>query len=233
VHVDDEVYCFITGANAGANNPGGTGLGTAQANLMYFTWGYWRSDLVTLEPGDGMVARWKVPDETKIAANPAAPAPANPAPAPAPGGRRAGGAAPGGIAPPPANPAPGNNAVAAGTPLPTKEITKERDAFLLDVVMSPVSHILPGSKQPAFSFLALIRDVDKSIVARNPTDDKNSPLFARLEESVRKGVDQLAGKGDPAVQLPGGNAPPPAAPNNMPPVAPGQLNPGGGGHGGG
>ncbi|MBY0307471.1 MAG: hypothetical protein K2Q09_01895, partial [Phycisphaerales bacterium] len=47
VHVDDEVYCFITSAGGGANQPGGTGLGTAQASLFYFTWGYWRSDLVT------------------------------------------------------------------------------------------------------------------------------------------------------------------------------------------
>ncbi|MFT3686490.1 MAG: hypothetical protein QM783_16490 [Phycisphaerales bacterium] len=74
----------------------------------------------------------------------------------------------------------------------------------------------------------MIRDVDKSIVARDPDDDKNSPLFASLMESVSKGHDQLAGHGVSA--QPGGNVPnQPPVPPNAPLPPPGQMNPGRGG----
>lgn len=231
VHVDDEVYCFITSANPAANIQGGTGLGTAQANLMYFTWGYWRSDVVTLEPGDGMVAHWKVPDESKIVNAPAAPPPGAPAPGPG-AGRRPGAAAPGGgaVAPAPNAPPPGAAPAFAGVALPTKDITKERDAFLLDVVANPVTRRNPGNNSVVISFMALIRDTDQSIIARDPEAERTSDLYTRLEESVGKGKEQLKGNGQPAgPAVPGGGQPPvPPLPGNA--VPPPAINPG---HGGG
>ena len=218
VHVDDEVYSFITSASPSGGAGGGTGLGNAQAMLFYYTWGYWRSSApVSLEPGDGMVAHWTVPDETKINAAPnAAPPPA----APVPGGRRP---MPGGGAIAPAaggggGGAPGGNAPAgaAGSPLPTKEVTKERDAFLLDVMVNP----LVKNKN-----VALIRDVDKMIVVKDPEEQKASDVFKRLSDSAAAGRQQLAGQGTPAQP---GNAPP-VAPAN--PVMP-PMNPNGGGGGG-
>jgi hypothetical protein len=225
VHVDDEVYSFFTSANQPAvGMSGGTGLGTAQATLFYFTWGYWRSANVPMEPGDGMVARWTVPDETKIAAAPDAGQPAAPAPIPAGGGGKGRPAAAGGGG---AAPAPGGNNGAPAAPaspvLATKEVTKERDAFLLDIVPNPLT------KGKSF---ALIRDVDKLIVLKDPEEQKASEVFKRLEASAKAGHDQLRGQGVAAA--PGNNpAPGNPAPNSPPPLQNPGRGPGGGGGGGG
>lgn len=222
VRVDDEVYCFITGANDGRGAATATGMGSAQVTLLYFTWGYWRGANISLEPGDGMIARWTVPDETKIAGAPAANAPQPPAVPGQGGGKRPGGAAAGGGGAPIAPAAPAAPALAA---LPTKEVTKERDAFLLDVIANPVSRSAGGGG-PKLSFLALIRDIDKSIIARDPEVEKASVLYSRLEASVRAGREQLKGQGTAAPA--GGNNPP-----GMPPGGPAlPLNPGGRGAGG-
>lgn len=222
VRVDDEVYCYITGANLGNNAVNGTGLGTAQATLFYYTWGYWRGTAVSLEPGDGMVASWKVPDESKITAAPGAgAAPPPPPPGGGGGGRRpAGPAGAGGGALAPSNPGPGagggaGNAPAApaNTPLPFKLVTKERDAFLLDVVANPVGKVTGGGSQK-INFFALIRDIDKSIVAIDPEVEKASANFRRLEASVEAGLLQMRGVSTAA---PGDQ---PQPPNNPPPLIP-------------
>lgn len=206
IRVDDEVYSFITNASQPpVGLGGGSGLGNAQATLFYYTWGYWRSANVSLEPGDGMVAVWKVPDETKINAGGAE----QPAAAPPPVAPRGGGRSPvgGGGAQAPLG---GGAAPAAPTnaPLPTKEISKERDAFLLDVIANPLS-------RGKYS-LALIRDVDKTIVAKDPEEQKASDIFKRLLASAAAGHQQLMGAGAPApANVPGQapNVPPPLVPN--------------------
>ncbi len=216
VHVDDEVYSFITNASQPpAGLGGGSGLGNAQATLFYYTWGYWRSANVSLEPGDGMVAVWKIPDESKINAGGAAqPAAAPPPVAPGGGGKNRPAGAGGAPAPLGGGAAP---AAPTNAPLPTKEISKERDAYLLDVVANPLS-------RGKYS-LALIRDVDKTIVAKDPEEQKASETYRRLMESAALGHQQLMGAGAPA---------PANAPGQGPNVPPPSMIPNrGGGLGGG
>lgn len=240
VRVDDEVYYFVTSAE-GPDVTRTTAIATA--DVFTFTWGYWRSGKVVMQPGDPIAARVSVPDGEKIAALvPAAPAPGAPG-APAgpggpvgPGGPRApigpgvnpaDGAPAGEPARGPGN-APAPAGLAAGAPLPVKELELQPDAFLLDVLTRGTV-----VRQRA-QYVALLRDVDGRAVQRDPIGEAASIAYRRLVSSAQKGVQQIAaGVQTPA---PAAGGPPERGPRPlpqgpaMPPSAPSD---GGGGGGGG
>lgn len=239
VRVDDEVYYFVTTAE-GPDVTRTTAIATA--DVFTFTWGYWRSGKVVMQPGDPIAARVSVPDGEKIAALvPAAPAPGAPG-GPGgplgpggprgplqPGGNPGEGAPAGDPVRGPGN-APAPAALAAGAALPIKELELQPDAFLLDV--STRGTVVRQKAQ----YVALLRDVDGRVVQRDPIGEAASVAYRRLVASAQKGAQQIAaGVQTPAPAAGGqperGPRPmPPAGPANPPPSAPSD---GGGGTGGG
>lgn len=229
VRVDELTYFFITSAQDRGLAGGALGRGAVATAEMYaFSGGYWRSGVVSMEPGDLLAAKLEVPNFTSLLelkpldAPPPRPGPGGP-PGPGlppPGGGRT---APGGDAP---GDRPGDR---PGTEAPTRvevpmvEVPIRRDAFLLDVATTVDSASRGG-------FQAFLRDLDGTIITRTPEQDRARPEFQRLRQSADRGRAALelirAGQG--------GDEPPPAPrpgrddPQPPPPGGGGGRNAGGG-----
>lgn len=233
IRVDDSVYYFITQAI----DPRGSAVGgavrpmTATAEFFTFTWGHWRRGVVTLEPGDPLVANVPVPDTTKIAAvtpAPGGPSPAGPGggdgggPGGGPGGGSTGGGAggtgggagggPGGAA--------GGQAPRGRVDLPVKDLLVDalKGYFLLDV--APIPDAAGGGGRGP-QFFARLRESDGAVVIRRPTEDRARAEYERLQKSHQAGEESLRriATGQPAPS-PAGTPPTPPSPTPGGPIRP-------------
>ncbi len=169
VTVDPENYLFITSASIPQAGNALNRTASASAELYTFTWGYWRTVKVALEPGDPIAGRVLVPDVAKIAAMAAAPE-AAPEAAPAAGAK------------PTAKP--------AESSLPRKDITVSRDAYLLDVAgVAATGTGIGGSAKTDYQ--AYVREAQGRISVRRPEAEREDKQYKRVAESAREGEEQI------------------------------------------
>lgn len=172
VDVSWDEYYFLTGASAG-----NTAISTASATaeLYKFYYGYWRKSQVALEPGDRFIADIELPEglqrwDVELAAQEQA-------------------------WKPPQQDADGNQTSAEQSDgvedlLLPNELTVEADAWLLDVVASPMVTAGIGGQAMA-SFEALVRGPDGQISPRSPRVDEAMALYSIIKASAELGEDQL------------------------------------------
>jgi len=173
VGVSWDEYFFLTSASAG--DIGNIGKASVTAELYKFYYGYWRKSTVSLEPGDRFVAEISLPDglqtwdvEREASAQAWKPAEVG---------------------------TDGTETQAeqvAGLEkqlLPTK-LPVSADAWLLDVVSSPVASVGIGGQSTA-SYEAFVRGPDGLIMSRSPTADIKQPLLAVIKASSELGAEQL------------------------------------------
>jgi len=215
VEVDRDAYWFITSASA---NQTRSGLNTAKAELYQFYYGYYRRAEVSLEPGDALVGRVKLPklflvDETTLAANPQVP---QPMPEEDRGGGK--GARPERM-PQPGTPTPnqpeGQSGPTQGPPAKEELVFQDTSSVLL-LDVRPV----PGELN---RLQTVLRGIDGRMVVRTPEGDRAVPAYERVRRSAEMGVRQSQPKPTPR-QAPVQREP---EPEMTPP------NRGGGGGGGG
>lgn len=240
VQVEPAEYFFITSATPRSDL---TALPHAVAELLVYYYGYWRKATVSLEPGDPLIGTAKLPDGLvifevpKVALAPDAP---SPPPVPTPsrprddnqetGGRGGRLAAPSPGREPGASPAQPAGPVAAIEGMTSKPAKKEIDlkvdAFFLDV--AKVAASLGNNLVQRDLYEAVLRNKAGNVVFRSPDADRSSPLFKRLDASVKAGL--AAAKIEPP---PPEKQPDPTAPIPPPPPPPKKTSPPGGGGGGG
>ncbi|MGH7130747.1 MAG: hypothetical protein ACREJO_02235 [Phycisphaerales bacterium] len=235
VKVDDDSYYFITSTTPAGTK--GTRGASAGAELYMFTWGYWRKGQNSLEPGDAVAARVKIPDVEAI--EKIVPAAGGDNPQPFPGALPPGGGGGGGSkGANPLGPGPGREAAPGVGPAGVKPppgvrapepalVDLGRDAFLVDVVTSAVSDRDRKSNDAAY-----VRDATGQIIVRQPDSDRAMAEYKRVSESAAAGDEQIRNILEPADAPPAPMAPPMPGPGGRP--QPGRSNPNspGGGFGG-
>jgi hypothetical protein len=188
VEVDRDAYWFITSATA---NQTRSGLNTAKAELYQFYYGYYRRAEVSLEPGDALVGRVKLPklflvDEATLAANPQTP---QPAPEEDRGGK---GARPERMpqqgSPTPGQPE-GQGAPTQGPPA-KEELVFQDTASVLLLDVRPV----PGELN---RLQTVLRGLDGRMVVRTPEGDRAVPAYERVRRSAEMGARQNQPKPTP------------------------------------
>jgi hypothetical protein len=237
VTVPADHYYFITSASEA--NPVTTSSARATAEMYQFFYGYYRKGVVSMEPGDPMIARVSLPAGEKLpiydltkpmadANNPGQPpAPQGEAPLPPPPARGGGkgGALSGGPGAAPQGPG------GAGQPQPQPPkvelppnaskwdtpIVAAEDVFFLDVQNVPT----PSGPQ----LLAVLRDNQGQLVTRSP--DEAADVYKAVAASAKEGENQ----GQPV--LPEPEKPRPGPMNPPPGRAPAPPPPPSGGGGGG
>jgi hypothetical protein len=229
VSVPADRYYFITSATE-TNN---LGPARASAEMYQFFYGYYRKGVVSMEPGDPLMAKVNLPPAEKLPiydlAKPMADGnnPNNPAPAAAQpeGGQRGGGkggaqAGGPGMAPPqPGQPDPAKVALPANASKWDTPIIASEDVFLLDVQK------VPSADGPRL--LAVLRDKDGHLTTRAP--DEAGDVYKLVAASAKEGESQgQPVLPDPEKQRPQAPIPQPGK-GTQPPPPPS----GGGGSGGG
>lgn len=225
IKVDDPVYYFFLSAS----EQGLAGAGArATAEVFKFYYGYWRKGAVILEPGDTFLADADVPEGLVIfdlarlekGERPEAPeqVPGIQLPTPVeqpisprgtPGEETIvvppdGGRPPRGDPREPVAPAPGVGpenppADLVGEPAPRK-ITVSLAAVLLDVAGIPSASRGAADTRAQ----AVIRTPTGAIALRSPEDDKQDPVYRRLQASAKEGEQQgQAAPTDGERRLPG------------------------------
>lgn len=201
VHVLADQYYFIVNASeADAFAPA-----RATAEVYRFFYGYYRKGLVGIEPGDQVAAAIKLPDPNKLpiydltqVPQPGQQQQPTTAQPPNPGREQRRGAMPpptgkggGMMAPQPGgSPAgqPDQNKVVLPSnakPWPQSTIPASADAMLLDVAKTPGSAEAAGGRSEAF-----LRGDGGQIVIRIPEEDRKSPVYATIAQSVKDGENQ-------------------------------------------
>ena len=173
VGVSWDEYFFLTSASAG--DIGNIGKASVTAELYKFYYGYWRKSTVSLEPGDRFVAEISLPDglQTWDVEREASVQAWKPAEMGTDGTEA-------------------EVEQVAGLEkqlLPTK-LPVSADAWLLDVVSSPVASVGIGGQSTA-SYEAFVRGPDGLIMSRSPTADIKQPLLAVIKASSELGAEQL------------------------------------------
>jgi hypothetical protein len=215
----------------------------ASVEVFQFYYGYYRVARATLEPGDVVADSVKLPELRfadlakleELVKRPGASAvpqppvqpgrePAGPRGVPSPGP----GPAPGRIAPPPPTPGSGTPAGEEGTQIrwpdwmsieAPRSITLSVDAVFLGITSVPSDAGTPRNQ-------AVLRLSNGTLLAVRPEDDRNSPLYRRLDGLARIGLTQ--GR-EPARVV----EPPRPLPVRREQRRPGESGGGGGGGGGG
>jgi hypothetical protein len=212
VQVDPETYLFFTSAS---EDDTGARAATAKAEVYQFRWGFWRRGQAVLEPGDSVLTDIRVPDMSKMPAEPVPGAD----PVPAPGAGRPG-AAPGGAGRPGGRPdGPGGRPDAPADPVvPPGQRPRPVNVPMIGVPVSDPTILLGVGSMPEVDAdgrqvavqQIYLRDPGGQVVVRVPDDERSSSAYQRVSSSADRGEREQSRPADQPRN--------PASPQDAPPA---------------